>query len=334
MAHNLYRGRMAFTGEMPWHHLGVAFKEKFTTEEAIKAAALDFEVNKEQLLRQNGTPAPAFATINNFNNEVLGIVGNDYQIIQNTEAFEFFNELIGQGEAFVETAGALGNGERVWMLTRLPNTFSPLVGDRIKQYCLLFTSHDGSLNLSVSFTAIRVVCQNTLAMALHDKSTHQVVKIKHTTNAAERIKTAAQILKEANKYFTALGAMCERFASYKIDDDFINEYIVRMFGKSEDFAEGRSRSIFNRKLEMFQSRRENGMGTHIPGVKETAWGLLNAAVEYADYDLPRLGTDPANCVLFGSGAKFKQEAYDEMLVLVGAPVTQPANHVDENFNFD
>ena len=317
MAHNLYQNRMAFTGEIPWHQLGTHFQERFTSEQAIAASGLDYTVEKERLFRKDGTEVGAFATVNTANNEVLGIVGNKYEIVQPRDSFGFFDALVEEGAAVYETAGALGFGEKLWLLAKLPITFVPLVGDKVESYCLLYNSFDGTQPCSVAFTPIRVVCQNTLNLALHDKSLHQIVKIKHTSSATERLKTAGAILREMNEYFAAMGKQCELFANFLIDDDFIEEYRQRLFGKEDDFAPGRSRTIRNNKVEMFEHCRKSGLGTHILGVKETAWGLFNAAIEYADYSMPKMGSDPTECVIFGSGADFKQKAYDEIMDLVG-----------------
>jgi len=318
MAHNLYQGRMAFTGEVPWHKLGTHFQERFNSEQAIEAAGLDYTVVKERLFRQDNSPVEAFATVNTANNEVLGIVGNKYEIVQPRDSFGFFDTLIEDGAAVFETAGALGYGEKLWLLAKLPGTFSPLFGDKVENYCLLYNSFDGTQPCSVAMTPVRVVCQNTLNLALHDRNLRQIVKVRHTSSASERLRLAGAILKEMNDSFTAMGKQCELFANFLIDDDFIEEYQRLLFGKEEDFAPGRSRTIRNNKLEMFEHCRKSGLGTHILGVKETAWGLFNAAIEYADYSMPKMGSDPTETVIFGAAAEFKQKAFDDMLTLVSA----------------
>ena len=317
MVANLYNDTMAFTGEKPWHELGQHFEGKMTSDQAIEAANLDYFVIKEQLLRQDGSVAKGgFATINTTNNKILGIVGARYEIIQNTKAFNFFDELVGRGEAIYETAGALGDGEKVWLLAKLPGSFSPIAGDKIEQFCMLYNSHDGTAPCSVMFTPIRVVCQNTLNIAL--KNSTQVVKVRHTLKAEDKLEEAGRIMKEMNEYFTIMGDKCHDLANFIIDDDFIKIYKEALFGAEKDIPEGRGRTIRAKKIEAFDGYMQGGKGVEIPGVKGSAWWPVQAAIEYADYDMPRIGKDPTETVIFGSGADFKQKAWDKAFAMVGA----------------
>ena len=125
--HNLYRNTMTFTGPRPWHKLGIQFEEEFTSAQAIAAARLDYPVSKEQLYRLRSDlgpgmvePTEAYATINGHTQDVLGIVGDGYEVLQNQEAFDFFDILLKEAGGKLQTAGAIGKGEKVWMLAKLP----------------------------------------------------------------------------------------------------------------------------------------------------------------------------------------------------------------------
>ena len=315
MVDNLYRQTMAYSGEVPWHRKGEGFTTLMTSDQAIRGAKLDYEVVKERLYREDGSPTTAHVTINKFNNEILGYVSAKYSIIQNVRAFDFFDEFVGQGLAMYVTAGALGVGEKMWLLAKLPSSFSPLHGDTTELYCLLVNTHDGERPLCVCFTPIRVVCQNTLNMAL--ANCQNVVKIRHTLNAEERMREAGRIMKLMDEHFKRLGDTAEKLARFEIDDDFIKEYQNALFGKNEDLPElGPSRSIRWDKIRMYEGRLYNGMGVDIPGVKGTAWWCLNAGVEMADYDMTKNDADPTERVIFGNSAKFKQSALDTVLELV------------------
>jgi phage/plasmid-like protein (TIGR03299 family) len=317
MAHNLYNDTMAFTGEQPWHKLGKHFDGLMTSEQVIAGAGLDYFVTKEQLMRQDGSLCKGgFATINTANNKVLGVVGARYEVIQNTKAFAFFDELVGRGEAIYETAGALGDGEKIWLLAKLPGSFSPIAGDKIEQYVCLYNTHDGTLPCSVMFTPIRVVCQNTMNLALRDCT--QIVKVRHTLNADERLEQAGKIMREMNDYFTIMGDKCHDLANFIIDDDFINAYKDSLFGAEKDIPEGRGRTLRANKLAEFDKYMTVGKGVEIPGVKGTAWWPVQAAIEFADYTMPKIGKDPTDCVVFGSGADFKQKAWNKAFDLVAA----------------
>jgi len=323
MAANLYQNTMAYNEQegMPWHQMGISLPDKFTAEEAIIAAKLDYTVKKEQLFRiiEDGTieGTEAYATVNSHTNKQLGIVGTQYTPIQNVSCFSFFDEFVGKNEAIYQTAGALGEGEKVWLLAKLPSGFEVIAGDRVDCYCLLYNTHNGTLPLSVMFTPVRVVCQNTLSMALHDCT--QIVKVRHTINGEDRLAEAGRILKLMTQYFNEVGEKSHELARFVIDDDFIKDYQDALFGKEEDLPEkGPGRSIRLNKIEMYNGRLRNGKGVDLPGVQGTAWWLYNAATEMADWDMPkkREGGELFENVLFGPSAKFKQEAWDTIFELV------------------
>ena len=323
MAHNLYQQTMAFTGEIPWHGLGTKFEAPFTAEEAIEAARLGYEVRKEPLYRQTqdaeGNPllekVRSYATVNGDTNTVLGVVGERYTPIQNREAFCFFDELLLEAGATYETAGALGDGERIWIMARIPESFSPLVGDLVNQYCLLTNSHDGSSPVQVRFTGVRVVCQNTMTAAM--RGTRETVNVIHSTNARERLQLAGQILKAMRDHFAAMGETFEQFAEFQVDDAFLEEYKIALYGDPWDMPEGAARTTVERRHEAFQARYENGLGTDLPGVKGSMWGAYNSAIEWADYAYPiRSTTERTKSILFGAANDFRQKAFDAALAMM------------------
>ncbi len=202
MAHNLnfneQTGRYSFFSvqQKAWHGLGRIVEQYPTSEEAIKYAGLDYEVIKTSLytrgtniiettsgieITDNELHVPNYyANIRSDNNAILGVVGKDYHIVQNREAFAFFDAIVGGGEGILyETAGALGDGERIFITAKLPDYIRVGNGDDVtEKYIFLTTSHDGSGSITAAFTPIRIVCQNTLNASL--RSMNNVVRIKHT----------------------------------------------------------------------------------------------------------------------------------------------------------
>jgi len=324
--HNLYRNTMAFTGQRPWHKLGVQFEEEFTSAQAIAAARLDYPVLKEQLYRLRSDlgpgmvePTEAYATINGHTQDVLGVVGDGYEVLQNQEAFDFFDILLKESGGKLQTAGAIGKGEKVWMLAKLPEVFYPIAGDGVEQFLLGTTSHDGTMKTEVRFTDIRVVCQNTFNLAMN--GSRGVISIRHTTNMRQKLEMAAMVLVRYKEHFDIVGDQFSGLASVRVDDTWIDEYIERMLGNPLNVADGRGRTIMENKIRLIEGRLNTGMGVDLPGVAGTAWWALNAMVEYADYDLKAKGqavdeTRRTQSILFGNAADFKQEAFDTAMAMV------------------
>lgn len=159
-----------------------------------------------------------FANIRTDNNTVLGVVGKDYHIVQNREAFSFFDSIVGGGNGILyETAGAMGNGERIFITAKLPDYIRVGNGDDItEKYIFLTTSHDGSGSITAAFTPIRVVCQNTLNASLRNMS--NVVRIRHTSGAKQRLEDAHKVMGLANKLSTQLEETFNYWAKIKIGD--------------------------------------------------------------------------------------------------------------------
>jgi len=313
MAHNLYMDSMAFTGETPWHKLGTQFTEKFTSEQAIAAANLGFVVNKVPLYMKSGdgenyVKTSGFATVNGDTNEVLGIVRGRYTPLQNREAFQFFDELLEEGGAHYVTAGALGKGERIWLLAQMPESFEPLAGDVSQNYCLLSNSHDGSSPVTVRFTQIRVVCQNTLTAAM--KGSKETVSVRHSENVSFRMKTAADILKEYRDHMANLGETFTKFTAVTIDDAWIDEYLDGLFGMEIDIPSKAGQTRRGNAVSTYLRYLNFGRGTTIPGVRGTVWGAYNAAIEYADYEVTGRADDRVKSILYGTANNFRQKAFD------------------------
>lgn len=329
MSHALYRNTMAYTGQQPWHKLGVQFDQEFTSAEAIAAARLDYPVTKEQLCRMRPDlgprmiePIEAWATINGHTQDVLGIVGDQYEVLQNREAFDFFDILLNESGGKLQTAGAIGKGEKVWMLAKLPEVFYPLAGDAVEQFILGTTSHDGTMKTEVRFTPIRVVCQNTFNMAL--QGSRGVISIRHTTNMRQKLEMAAMVLLRYKEHFDVAGDQFAKLASVRVDDAWLDEYLDRMIGNPLNVADGRARTMMENRIKLIEGRLAFGKGVDLPGVTGTAWWALNAMVEFADYDMKAKGVadDPSKrtqSILFGRAQGFKQRAFHVISELCAAP---------------
>ena len=326
MSHSLYRNSMAFTGQRPWHKLGVQFDQEFTSADAIAAARLDYPVLKEQLHRLrpdlgNGftEPIDAWATINGHTQDVLGVVGGVYEVLQNHEAFDFFDVLLKESGGKLQTAGAIGKGEKVWMLAKLPEVFYPLAGDGVEKYLLGTTSHDGTTKTEVRFTDIRVVCANTFNLAM--QGSRGVIAIRHTSQMRQKLEMAAMVMLRYREHFDVVSDQFSKLASVRIDDAWLDEYLERMVGNPLNVADGRARTLLENRIALIEGRLAFGKGVDLPGVHGTAWWALNSMIEFADYDMKARGqasdeSRRTNSILFGRAAEFKQQAFDTAMAMV------------------
>ncbi len=236
MAHNInfneHTGKHSFFSvkEKAWHGLGQIVDQYPTSAEALKFAGLNYTVEKRRLFtydneNQNGNPdtdiiipeieVPNFyATIRTDNETVLGVVGKDYEVVQNVDAFSFFDAIVGGDGIQYETAGALGKGERIFITAKLPDYIKVGKDDLIEQYLFLTTSHDGFGSITAAFTPVRIVCNNTLNAALRNHSNS--IKIRHTANAKERLEQAHKVMGISNQLSAQLEQVFNSWSKVRI----------------------------------------------------------------------------------------------------------------------
>lgn len=325
--------------EIPWHSLGKVV-DAMTSEEAIKLAGMDFEVgiapvyanvggiekeitkNVPRVIREtikvNGELQNSFSrvkmipdkycTYRKDTNDVFGIVGNKYEVVQNTEAFDFFDSIVGDKMAIYETAGALGNGEQVFVSAKLPS-FMEIHKDLIEQYLLLSTSHDGSGSINVLFTPIRVVCNNTLSAAL--KGSTNIVRIKHTKNARERLEASKKILGIVDKNGNTLSEVYKHLHKQVIHDEDFDKLVMDTYGYIPD-----NRGIFSdtaqKKLDAITEYYHTGFGqAELVGTK---YGAFNAITGYIQNVEPIKDESKFfNSNFYGKGASIRQKSLDLLL---------------------
>jgi phage/plasmid-like protein (TIGR03299 family) len=246
MAHNLNynenTGKHSFFSvkEKAWHGLGQIIQDYPTSAEAIRFAGLDYKVEKRKLFtydteNHNGNPDAEiiipeievpnyFATIRTDTQQVLGVVGKDYEVVQNEDAFSFFDAIVGGSDGIqYETAGALGKGERIFITAKLPGYIKVGSDDLIEQFLFLTTSHDGFGSIMAAFTPVRIVCQNTLNAAL--KNCSNSVKIRHTSNARERLEQAHKVMGITYKLSEYLESAFNHWAKVRITDKQVRKLI-------------------------------------------------------------------------------------------------------------
>lgn len=311
MADNILENRMFCVGEA-WHTKGVRVNEALTSAEALKVAKLDYQVVKQDIyFKTNDTfqkIEDKFATVRENTKDALGVVGSRYNIVQNEKAFEFFDEVIKTKEAVYHSAGALGKGERVWLMAKLPKDIIVFGKDVINQYLLLTNSHNGTTPLKMYFTPIRVVCQNTLNQSLANSKSG--ISIRHTANVDIKINEARRVLGLALDFYDDFEVTVKAMANKKMEAKEISIYYDRVL-KINDEEDTTTRKL-NIKEDLI-ALQKNGQGNNIEEIKNTLWTTYNAVTEYVDHKRKNIDIES---VLFGSGAMLKDTAYAQALELV------------------
>lgn len=213
---------MFYTRTKPWHGLGVQVQEAPESKEALRLAGLDWKVYQREVYTDSGIKIEGYrANVRNTDNKVLGVVTERYKIVQNEEAFSFTDTLLGEGVRY-ETAGSLQEGKKVWLLARLPKEYI-ISGEQISPYLVFSNSHDGSAAVRVAVTPIRVVCNNTLNLAL--STAKRSWAMVHTGNIKGKIHEAQETLFMAETYMGKLGKEIEELKRQRITERQVKEYI-------------------------------------------------------------------------------------------------------------
>lgn len=199
---------MMYVREKPWHGLGTRVEEAPTSTDALRMAGLDWSVVQRNIQVCGGAKIKNYrANVRDSDGTVLGVVSDRYKIVQNAEAFEFTDSLIG-GDVRYETAGSLNGGRKIWLLARLPET--EIAGDKTEPYICFTNTHDGSGAIRVCMTPIRIVCNNTLNLALG--SARRAWSVRHTGDMASKMHEARVCLEMASAYMNDLSQTADRLA--------------------------------------------------------------------------------------------------------------------------
>jgi len=324
MAHNLAttngKAAMMYTGEVPWHRLGTKLDQPATAREAITAAGLDYEVKLTPVTTYDGLEVPKTNAVVRYDTQtVLGVVSNRYVPVQNQQAFGFLDSVVAEGGLRYHTAGALGQGEKIWMLAKLPGHIRVKNSDDlVDKFLLLSNSHDGSAAMRVFFTPIRVVCQNTLTLAERG-SRGQGVSILHKGDLQAKIHDAQQVLGFATRFYDDAGERINRLASHYPSQTQLTAYFRELYPDPEEGSNTRAANVRQELHRLF----EEGIGHDEPSIKHSSWVAFNAVTEFVDHVRPGRGLNDSertsrrlDSIWFGSGAQLKQKAWKLALDMI------------------
>ena len=343
------KAEMFCAGERPWHGLGVVLPLLVSSFEAIQAAHLEWEValrpvaavtKKEDepgiivadsMHGMAGEEIASYldcpdhqATVRTDLNQVLGVVGKRYKPLQNREAFTFFDNVVGAGEAIYESAGALFGGRRVWILAKLREDLVIGGGDRIKPYLLLVNSHDGSQAVRMFYTPVRVVCNNTLTATINRRQVGEGVVIRHTESMNGKIELAQQVLGMAQAEYRSLKNSFNLFYNHKLDLDGAKKYFTAVFELDVEDSKN-DRLTSDELVAAFEGGRLDTSAEATP--EGSVWRAYNVATHRVDHVLPfrhwstrsphSRAEQRMKSVCFGTGATVKARAYQRAIELCG-----------------
>lgn len=310
------RDEVFVAGKPAWHGLGRRVNEAQTSESAIRLAGLNWKVHQRSIHLPCGQEIPdRIANVRlkpDGRDHFLGCVGRQYRLIQNDEAFGFVDDLIGQGDAVFETAGALKDGRRIWVLARLPENLRINSEDQIKRYLLLCNGHDGAMACRVFFTPTRVVCQNTLSVALRGRRAGDGITIRHSGKVKQKLEEARRVLGLAQDHFGELGSVFRRMKSTDFDvrqaRDYFETLVPDVPADAGAKSKNRVRRVRSELLNCFRVEVDELAG-------RTVWAAFNAVSRWNDHvsfkrrPSASLETRFEN-ILWGGGKQLRQQAFD------------------------
>lgn len=270
-----YTGRTA-----PWHGLGISVLEAPASRDALELAGLDWRVVQRELITEDGIQVAGFkANVRDQDNRVLGVVTDRYKVVQNDEAFAFTDELLGEGITY-ETAGSLQEGRRTWILAKLPQRYI-ISGDEITPYLVFMNSHDGTGAIKAAMTPIRVVCQNTLNLAL--ATAKRTWSTNHVGDIWGKLEDAKYTLLYADKYMAELGKSIDKLSRQKLTDKQVYEYIDELFPLVDNATEQQIKNLHKMKEEV---RDRYFLAPDLQHVGKNAYRFVNAVSDFATHSKP------------------------------------------------
>ena len=275
---------MFYTREKPWHGLGTMVAEAPKSKDALRLAGLNWKVLQEPVYTENEELIQGYkANVRDTDRKVLGVVTDRYKVIQNEEAFAFTDTLLGEGVRY-ETAGSLQEGRRVWMLARLPREFI-IGGERISPYMVFSNTHDGSGAVKTALTPIRVVCNNTLNLAL--RTAKRSWSMIHTGDISGKIEEAKNTLLLADEYMTALGQEFENLRKIKLSEKQVLDYIKILLPMEENYSLLQKRGVEKLRADMKMRYFD---APDLKDVGNNGYRFVNAVSDFATHSTPRRKT--------------------------------------------
>jgi len=309
---------MAYQGETPWHQSGTQVTDPTVTrsvERFLEAAHLDWTVQLKNMFYRVGDKSVKVpsrrAVVRDCDGRLLSTVGAGYEPFQNKDAFSVLQPALDRFGVEIETAGALGKGDKVWMLAKMPKSIEPIPGDIIDNYLMILTGHNGWTAHTARFTQVRAVCENTINLALRDDA---MVRLRHVASEVDRLTQVADIITGFLEVAKKTSETYQKLAGHKMSEAEIRTYIETALDLDFDNA-----VAARRRDRIVELATKTGKGIELaPG---TAWTAFNAITEYIDHvrpaeaKVPRTIKNANASALFGQNAKLKARALEAAVKL-------------------
>lgn len=315
---------MAYAGEIPWHGLGNQLAANQPIEVWARQAGMNWRIEEAEVRFVSGSVGSTLGSIHAFPEQKvlyrsdtkapLSVVSSRYQVVQPREIIEFYRDLTEVGGFELETAGVLKDGKKLWALAKTGQSTTLKGRDRVNGYLLLATACDGTLATTAQFTSVRVVCNNTLAIALGDST--GAVKVPHRSQFdAQAVKRQLGI---AISSWDGFMARMKALSECKVNDTAAEAFFRRVLTYPATGANtpvpATNDSAVKAVQELFAGR---GKGADLASAAGTAWGLLNSVTEFVDHQRRARSDDHRrDAAWFGTGAALKQKAFEEAMKLV------------------
>lgn len=326
------KASMAYVGELPWHGLGQRLTEGSPIEVWAKEAGMNWKVQRSKIRYATSAEKAKKEVLSTWEQQhvlfrsdthaPLGLVSENYKVVQPGQVLEFFRDLTERNNMRLETAGVLFGGERYWALAKTGHDLRVAGTDVLGGYLLLATSCDGSMATTAKFTSIRVVCQNTLTAAMHSGAS--AVRVPHNSVFdATQVKVEMGLLDEA---WSELGEKASALAKRPITKKDAITTLIKAWGDFDSFvkdikSDGVDKAFENQPkarvmAEIIQLWDGKGLGADLKSSKGTAWGLVNAATQYFDHSAGRSQDRRLASAWFGKNDRKKTDLFEESLKLV------------------
>ena len=327
---------MAYAGQTPWHGLGEHLPEQQSLEVWAEAAGMNWQIQESPVHYsiENVHNASMFGTFDeqkvlyrSDTNTALSVVSNRYQVVQPMEVLEFYRDLTEQAGFELETAGVLKGGRKFWALAKTGHSTALKGNDVVNGYLLLATSCDGSLATVAMPTTVRVVCNNTLSIAVNNSE--NAVKVSHrSVFDADAVKKRLGVaVSHWDQFMYEMKVLSERKVSTKEANAYFETLLTQTTPQSPDNTPSGLRLLKPSSTPIIPNERAykklqtmyggQGRGAELTAAKNTAWGLLCAVTEFVDHERQARSTENRlDSAWFGNGAQMKQQALEKALQLV------------------